>query len=57
MRVLLHLYLMEKAKLELLGYKHEDEVLHWGMEFLKAASNTNTLAARYVTMLQVSGLK
>lgn len=52
MGVLLHLYLMDKSKLELLNYKHEDDVLQWGMDFLKAASNTNTLAARYVTMLQ-----
>jgi hypothetical protein len=52
MGVLLHLYSMDKAKLELLDYKHEDNVLQWGMEFLKAAGNTSTLAARYVTMLQ-----
>jgi hypothetical protein len=52
MGVLLHLYSMDKAKLELLDYKHEDNVLQLGMEFLKAAGNTNTLAARYVTMLQ-----
>jgi hypothetical protein len=52
MGVLLHLYSMDKSKLELLGYKQEDKILEWGMEFLKAASTTSTLAARYVTMLQ-----
>jgi len=52
MGVLLTLQTMDKARLESLGQNYEEETLEWGMEFLKAASSTNTLAARYVTMLQ-----
>jgi hypothetical protein len=52
MGVLLHLYSMNKSKLELLGYEQEDEIFEWGMEFIVAASTTSTLAARYATMLQ-----
>lgn len=48
----MHFYSMDKSKLELLGYKQEDEILERGMEFLKAAGTTNSLAARYVAMLQ-----
>jgi hypothetical protein len=52
MGVLLHLYSIDKAKLEQLEYEEEDEILKWGMEFLTAASTTSTLAARYATLLQ-----
>ena len=52
MGVLLHLYSMDKSKLELLGYEQEDEIFEWGMEFLVAASTTSTLASRYTGMLQ-----
>jgi hypothetical protein len=52
MGVLLHLYSMDKSKLELLGYEQEGEIFEWGMEFLTAASTTSMLAARYAAMLQ-----
>lgn len=52
MGVLLHLYSMDKSKLQLLEYEQEDEILKWGMEFLTAAGSTSTLAARYATLLQ-----
>jgi hypothetical protein len=57
MGVLLHLQTMEESKLEMLGQEREQvqetlETLELGMEFLKAASTTSSLAARYVTMLQ-----
>jgi len=52
MGVLLHVQMMDKSRLELLGQELEQETLECGMEFLKSAGNTSNLAAKYVTMLQ-----
>jgi hypothetical protein len=52
MGVLLSLQSVDRAKLDALGLKYEEETLKWGMDFLKAASSGNTAAARYVRMLQ-----
>ncbi|OCT47531.1 hypothetical protein CLCR_03751 [Cladophialophora carrionii] len=43
---------MERWKLEALGQIETDESLEMGMEFLKAASDTSTLAARYLILLE-----
>ncbi|EXJ68443.1 uncharacterized protein A1O5_08235 [Cladophialophora psammophila CBS 110553] len=50
--VLLTLQTMERWKLEALGQIRTDETLELGMEFLKAASGTSTLAARYLILLE-----
>jgi hypothetical protein len=52
MGVLLSLQTMDRAKLEMLNQRYEEQTLEWGMEFLKAASSGSTLAARYVALLQ-----
>jgi hypothetical protein len=52
MGVLLHVQMMDKSRLKLLGQELEQETLECGMEFLKSAGNTSNLAAKYVTMLQ-----
>lgn len=52
MGVLLSLQTMEKSKLEAFGGSCHDDTLELGMEFLRAASATSTLAARYVAMLR-----
>lgn len=52
MGVLLSLQTMEKAKLEAFSETYNDDTLELGMEFLRAASATSTLAARYVAMLR-----
>jgi hypothetical protein len=52
MGVLLILQTMDKARFDSLGQNYEEETLKRGMEFLKAAGNTSSLAARYVAMLQ-----
>jgi hypothetical protein len=43
---------MEGWKLEALGQIEMDDSLELGMEFLKAASDTSTLAARYLILLE-----
>jgi len=43
---------IDKERLQALGADYEEECLEKGMDFLKAAGNSNALAARYVTMLQ-----
>ncbi|OQU98796.1 Fungal specific transcription factor domain-containing protein [Cladophialophora immunda] len=50
--VLLTLQTMERWKLNALGQTGTDETLELGMEFLKAASGTSTLAARYLILLE-----
>lgn len=52
MGVLLTLQVMERSKLELLGETYDDHDLQRGMGFLKTASASSNLAARYVDMLQ-----
>lgn len=52
MGVLLSLQNMERAKLVALGESSHDDTLELGMDFLRAASATSTLAARYVAMLR-----
>jgi hypothetical protein len=43
---------MDKSRLKLLAQDQEYETIEWGMEFLKTASNTSDLAARYLAMLR-----
>ncbi|KAH0828217.1 hypothetical protein FOPE_00305 [Fonsecaea pedrosoi] len=43
---------MERWKLEALGQIGLDETLELGMEFLKVASSTSTLASRYLILLE-----
>ncbi|KIW69558.1 hypothetical protein PV04_05428 [Phialophora macrospora] len=50
--VLLTLQTMEGWKLEALGQIEMDDSLELGMEFLKVASDTSTLAARYLILLE-----
>lgn len=52
MGVLLHLQTLNTSKLQLLGSDLEQEAMDRGMEFLKAASQTSGLAAKYASMLQ-----
>ena len=52
MGVLLSLQTMDKEKLEAFGETCHDDTLELGMDFLREASATSTLAARYVAMLQ-----
>lgn len=57
MGVLLHVQTMDKERLNMLGHDAEQETLRCGMEFLKTASHTSHLAARYVSMLERVGSK
>ncbi|KAH8802462.1 fungal-specific transcription factor domain-containing protein [Xylogone sp. PMI_703] len=52
MGVLLHLHTMDKAKLQLLCFEPENGALELGMEFLKMASKSSTLAAKYIALIQ-----
>ncbi|KAH8805132.1 fungal-specific transcription factor domain-containing protein [Xylogone sp. PMI_703] len=52
MGVLLHVQSMDKQRLEMLGIQPDIETLDCGMEFLRSAANTSSLAAKYVMMLQ-----
>ncbi len=52
MGVLLTLPKMDRERLQALGASYAEECLDQGMDFLKAAGNSNALAARYVSMLQ-----
>ncbi|OAA63410.1 Transcription factor [Niveomyces insectorum RCEF 264] len=52
MGVLLALRTLDTQKMEALGETHEDDTLDLGMDFLRAASTTSALAARYTSMLQ-----
>ncbi|CZR63786.1 uncharacterized protein PAC_13683 [Phialocephala subalpina] len=52
MGVLLALNATDKAKLDILGYNQNHEILALGTEFLQSASKTSTLAAKYLSVLK-----
>lgn len=52
MGVLLHVQNMDPPRRELLGIGIDLEAMEHGMEFLRAAGKTSTLAAKYVSMLE-----
>ena len=53
MGVLLHVQSMDQSSRELLGIEIDLDAMEYGMEFLRAASKTSTLAAKYVSMLEL----
>lgn len=50
--VLLYLQTLEKSKLDMLDQPSDDQSLECGMSFLRMASRSSKLAARYLSMLE-----